>query len=298
MKKFVALLFSALLLGTAGIKSQTTDKPILRIGLIADIQYSNAESVAAKEYSKSLVKLEEAVKQINEKEVLFTLNLGDLTDRNPAELDDVMKGLKNLDKKAYNTPGNHDYKGIVDNNMMFKKMGMPDEYYSFAKNKWRFILLNTNEVASYANIEASNKAQELKDMQTSIAEREGKNDKPYNGGISKRQMEWLKDQLAQAEKKKENVVIGTHHPLYPESSLTALNATEILEVLAKSPAVKLVVSGHNHAGAFDTYEGIPCLTVKGMLEAENNAFAVAEFYENRIVVQGFGDMKDVTMEVR
>lgn len=298
MKRLVTLLSSVLLLSTTHVIAQTASEPILRMGVIADTQYGDCDSQKERHYRKSLDKLDEAVKDLNGKDVQFTLHMGDLVDRNPLELATVMDGLKKLSKKVYITPGNHDYKGIVDNNMLFKRLGMPAEYYSVSKKKWRIIFLNTNEVASYANVEASNKAVELKAMQDSIDAQGGNNNKPYNGGISKRQIEWLKSELAQAEKKKEFVIVCTHHPLYPESELNALNDKEILDILQESKLVKLVLSGHNHAGGFGIYKDLPCITLAGMVETDSNAYGILDVYENKFVLQGVGRLENREVGIR
>lgn len=291
MNKIVKLLFIILLTSSASyLQSQTSSVPILRFGLIADTQYANADTKGKRFYRESIPKLEEAIADLNEQNVDFTINLGDLADRSPKDLDVVMLNLKKLKNKVYITTGNHDYNGFIDNNMLFKKLGMPAEYYTFAKKKWRFIMLNTNEVASYANIEASNKEKELAAMKDSIAARGRDNASPYNGGIGKLQMAWFKDQLDKAAKKNENVIVCTHHPLYPEFALTALNDKEILDVIAEYKNVKLILSGHHHAGKFAMFNDIPAVTVEGMIETETNAYGTVEIYEDKIVMIGKGRM--------
>lgn len=287
MKLFTSILASFLLFCTLQVAANT---PIVRFGLVADTQYADVAPRGNRYYNISLKKLQEAIDNFNDERVDFAINLGDMIDRNPADLDLVMNIHNNLKGKLYAIPGNHDYSGFVDNNMLFKKLKMPAEYYSFTRKKWRFIMLNTNEVASYANIEASNKEKELAAMKDSIESRGRNNFQTYNGGISKMQMLWLLDQLTQAEKKGENVIVCTHHPLYPETELTALNDKEILETLTAFTSVKLVLSGHHHVGGFGTYEGIPCVTAEGMLETEDNAYGIVEIYEDKILILGKGRM--------
>lgn len=293
MKKTFKILFASLLLFcSVQIAAQT---PIIRFGVVADIQYADADPKRDNFYRSSVQKLDTAITHFNDEMVDFTVTLGDMIDRNPFDIDLIMKQLKGLNKKVYNIPGNHDYSGFVDNNMMFKKLKMPAEYYTFAQKKWRFIMLNTNEVASYANIEASNKEKELAAIKDSIEVQGRTNAHPWNGGISNMQMLWLLEELTKAEKKGENVIVCTHHPLYPASELTALNDKEILETLSQFKNIKLVLSGHDHKGGFGTFEHIPCVTIEGMLETETNSYGIVEVFEDKIVIKGEGRLTSRTI---
>ena len=84
------------------------------------------------------------------------------------DLDSVLICLKHLNKKIFHTTGNHDYKGITDNKVLYKKLKMPSEYYSFMKKNWVFVFLNTNEIAAYSNVVGTAKEQELLRIQNQI----------------------------------------------------------------------------------------------------------------------------------
>lgn len=263
--------------------------PLIRVGIIADIQYGDLDAKGTRFYRNSLGKLESCIADLNRREVHFTLNLGDLTDRNPADLQPVLDRLKALDRKVYNITGNHDYVDVSNNKALYRQLDMPREYYAFKQGKWLFVMLNTNEVASYANIAGTSNEKELAKMLERIREDARSNDKDWNGGISARQMKWLKKLLGKAEKKQENVLIFSHHPLYPAKEFTALNDKEILQALSAFSCVKGVISGHHHVGAFDTWQQIPCITTEGMIETEDtNAYAVLDIYEDRVVLTGIG----------
>lgn len=139
---------------------------------------------------------------LNSEKVDFTINLGDLTDRNPDDLDPVISLLGGLTKPVYNTTGNHDYVGIKDNDTLYKKLGMPAAYYSFEHADWVFVMLNTNEVASYSAIAGIKKEEELAGMLERIKKDGRNNGQTWNGGIGKQQMKWLTDVLKNARKKK------------------------------------------------------------------------------------------------
>ena len=84
-------------------------------------------------------------------------------------------------------------------------------------------------LSAYANVKGTEKEQELAEMLEHIKQIGGKQAHRWNGGISKKQMTWLNNLLAECEEKGYNALIFTHHPLYPQSEFTALNNMEILD---------------------------------------------------------------------
>ncbi len=93
------------------------------------------------------------------------------------------------------------------------------------------------------------------------------------------------------------MLIFCHHPLWPESGLTALNNLEILDTIDNRSCVKAVFCGHHHPGDFAYHGDIPVITVEGMVETENeNAFGVVELRGDRITVKGTGRMSSREFE--
>jgi beta-galactosidase len=272
--------------------SAQENKPLFQFGLIADIQYADCDPAGSRFYRNSLRKLEEAVDHFNKQKVGFTINLGDVIDRNFGDFDSVLICLNHLKNKVYNTTGNHDYNGITDNQILYKKLGMTSGYYAFDENNWVFIMLNTNEIADYANIAGTEKEQELSVMLNQIKLSGGRQGASWNGGISKKQLQWLNDQLAEIEKSNSKALVFSHHPLYPESEFTALNNSEILNVISNYSCVKAIFSGHHHTGSFAYFKGIPVVTVEGMIETEiDNSFGIVKIYHDKIVLEGKGRMR-------
>ncbi|MDR6785529.1 manganese-dependent ADP-ribose/CDP-alcohol diphosphatase [Pedobacter africanus] len=295
----LTLFFIVLAITTDSFISKTQQsKPIIRIGLIADIQYADVESRGTRYYRNSLKKLRECVNDLNKQKVQFSLNLGDVIDRNPKDLDSVLSILKGLKKRIYTTTGNHDYHGITDNQFLYEKLDMPAEYYSFKQKDWLFIMLNTNEVASYANIAGTWKEKELTAMVDSIKQAKGVNAQEYNGGISSRQLQWLDNLLAKAQAKRHKVLIFSHHPLDFSRGFTALNSQEILKVIAKYSCIKALFAGHHHSGDFGYHSTIPCITLEGMVEtSDKNAYGILEIYSNGFEVKGVGRTKSYKFQI-
>ncbi len=260
----------------------------LKFGVIADIQYCDAASSGSRYYRNSLQKLEEAVEELNAEGVRFTVNLGDLVDRDASRnLEPVLARLAKLENGVYNTTGNHDYGDVQDNGWLYGMLGMPASYYAFSEGGWRFIVLNTNEIASYSNMRNGS---ELTLMLRKIKYENRPNGADYNGGVGAKQRRWLERELKKAERREMNVLLFSHHPLCGVRGLTALDDVEVLELLSRySTIVRGVISGHHHSGAFEVRGGIPFITTEGMVETEDaNAYGVVSVYPDRIEFEGRG----------
>ena len=81
-----------------------------------------------------------------------------------------MSSLAHLNNEIYHITGNHDYKEVTDNSVLYRQLSMPSEYYSFKKQNWVFIMLNTNEVSAYANVTGTEKENKPTDGMEESAE--------------------------------------------------------------------------------------------------------------------------------
>lgn len=271
--------------------SAQNDTLLLRFGVFADVQYADCPPSIGRYYRKALFKMDTCLHVFNEQSVEFAINLGDIIDRDIRDLDKVLQHTKVLRSPIYHLTGNHDYKykeGTKDS-VLYHRLQMPSPYYSFRKGKWTFVMLNTNEISNYANKGDIEKGKELKEMLERIRNTGSKQAYNWNGGISKKQMQWLDSLLTVHEKGKLPVIVCTHHPLYPFDEFTALNNEQILQTLARYSCVKLVLSGHHHAGAFGYYQGIPMITMEGIVETEKqNAYSIIEITQDSIRLRGYG----------
>lgn len=267
------------------------EKPVIRFGVIADIQYCDCDTRGKRYYREALQKLDQCVDQLNSEKVQFTVNLGDLVDRDtPRNLDPVLSRLNKLNATVYNLTGNHDYENI-DNEQLYALLNMPSEYYSFQQAGWRFVMLNTNEIASYSNVKDTWKEKELKEMKNNVRKTTGQDAADYNGGVSSKQLQWLQQLLEKSKDSDEKILIFSHHPLGCVKGLTALNDQDIVSMASKFSCVKALIAGHHHDGAFCEVESLPSVVAEGMIETEDqNAYGIIELFPDKLVLQGYERM--------
>lgn len=268
----------------------------LHIGLIADPQYADKDDAGNRHYRASLAKLDSAIDHFNQLPVDFTVVMGDLIDESPDDLPPVLQRLYNLQTPVYKLLGNHDYSDAPDKKNVYRAFDMEAPYYTFEKENWVFVVLNTNEIAEYSTDAGTPPYREWEVLQKQLQAEDRKNARPYNGGISAKQLQWLEKQLEQATRSFKNIILFTHSPLLPENGLEALNNREILAVIEQYPNVRAVISGHHHPGEFAVYKGIPIITLEGMVETDQNAFGVLQLSPHQIEIVGKGRLTSRTFK--
>ncbi len=294
--KFYSIVICFFLFTHVMVKGQQSI-PVLRFGVIADIQYADKDDHGSRFYRKSLEKMENCIANLNQEKLAFNVVFGDLVDQGPKDLPPVIELLNTLKANYQNVLGNHDYVNVNDREQIYQQFNMPSPYYAFEKANWMFIVLNTNEVSEYGSNIDSPFRKEWEELANSLKKDGRKNMLPWNGGISSIQLTWLENKLKKAQENKQNVLVFSHHPLFPETGYEALNNREILNVLDKYNHVKGIISGHHHTGNFAYYHKIPSITLEGMVEtASENAYGVIELYHNKIVLIGQGRMTSRTLD--
>lgn len=274
------------------IPAEQDQKPLFSFGIIADVQYCNCDPVETRFYRSSLSKLEEAVRSFKIDSPKFVVNLGDLIEKDFESYIPVFKILDTSGFKIYHLTGNHDY--AVE--ARFKKRIPPlqsdkDGYYSFNYGKFRFVVLNGNEISTYATNNNS-VIKEATDLITKLKNEGESNAIDWNGGISKKQLEWLTVQLNAAAQNNEFVFILCHFPVWPENEHNLLNYKEVLSILEKYSNIIAWFNGHNHLGNYGNFKLIHFVTLRGMVETEaDNSYALVEVYRNKIWIKGSGREK-------
>jgi len=274
-----------------GILEQS-QKPLFTFGIVADAQYCDCEPANGRFYRTAPGRLREAMTSFITDSVNFVINLGDLIDRGYESFKPMLNIFDSSGLKVYNLLGNHEY-SVEDKYK--KKLPLPlpskEGYYSFNHQNFRFIALNGNEISTYSTSSKAliGKANEYIGV---LKESGNVNAVEWNGGISPKQLGWLKIQLDDAKLKNEKVFILCHFPLHPENVHNLLNYKEVDSLLVNYDNIISCFSGHNHSGNYGNFNMIHFVNFKGMVESEHiNSYAIVEVYGNKIWIKGAGREK-------
>jgi manganese-dependent ADP-ribose/CDP-alcohol diphosphatase len=264
-------------------------KPIFSFGILADIQYADYDHMGTRYYRSSLNKLKEAVRSFKEDSVDFVINLGDMIDMDYVSYQPVIDIISSSGINTYSVSGNHDYSVAPElKSKIPVKPPSRKDYYSFIYEKFRFILLDGNEISTYK----SNNKKLIKEGEKYISELQKGGDENavyWNGGIGSNQLNWLGNELEDAKINSEKVFLICHFPILPNNIHNLLNYKQVLEVIGKYMNIIAWFNGHNHAGNYANLNNTHFVTFKGMVETEtSNSFAIVAVYNNKIWIKGFG----------
>ena len=293
MKQLLLSLIAIVIIQT----SYSQKESILRIGLVADPQYADKPTAGKRYYRESLWKLKEAIVTFNNNNVHFVQNLGDIIDMGWESYDSIIPVYQNLNPgiKNYHLLGNHDF--AVDSSHFVKlleTLSMPDYYYSYEKEGWRFIVLDATDYSYFSNSLHKHDTNQVNSYYDNTTGKS--NNYRWNSAIGKKQQDWLKQELDSARSLEQRVIVFSHMPLRPlDTSENLWNNEEIIEILEKSSNVVAFINGHNHAGNYVFKNGIHYITIFGMVDTIINSFGILEIYKNSLELRGYGNQKTFHM---
>jgi 3',5'-cyclic AMP phosphodiesterase CpdA len=260
------------------------------IGLVADAQYADVDDKGTRFYRKSLGKIADAVEHFNGRDLAFCAHLGDLIDREWRSFNEITRPLAASHHRWHHLLGNHDFDVLEALKAKVPgRLGLEARYRFFDHREFRFVILDTNDVSTYAHAAGSSEqiaaAAELKRLQVAKIRQA----KPWNGGIGAVQLAWFDRVCAEAGAARRKVIVLAHHPVAPHNDHNVWNSPAVLTALKNQPAVVAWCNGHNHAGHFADHAGVPCVTMHGMVEtAATTAFATVRILPDRLVIAGHG----------
>ncbi|MFC3040714.1 metallophosphoesterase [Virgibacillus xinjiangensis] len=291
----LAMVLAALIPG-GSVLANSGEKPKIEFGLVPDAQYCDCEVNGTRYYRDSVDKLMEAAQTFNEQDIDFTVQTGDLIDRNLSSFSTMLPIYNMIEAPKYHVLGNHDFPVTTDE--VVDLLDMPNQYYDFKYKNWRFVVLDTNDLSLYANPEGSEKYKQAEAMYDSLVEDGAVNAQTWNGGLGNEQLSWLREVLSKAAKTNEKVVVIGHKPVYPENNHNVWNDEEVVEALEASGNVVAYFNGHNHAGNYAMKNGIHYVTLQGMVETKDtNSYSIVQVYKDRLEIDGYGREADRVLNI-
>lgn len=237
----------------------------VRFAVVADIQYADRDTAGERHFRQSLNGLEQFVQTTNVQKPDFAIELGDIIDGGPdaaRELDSILAVYHRLDCPKYYVLGNHEFAGL-SRDVVLAKLKLEKGYYAFDRGTFRFVVLDTVELSAPGDAAAG-------------------------------QLSWLDRQLADAARRKMDVIVFGHYPPLPESgSFLAGNARAVCERLEKYGCVRAYLCGHYHAGGYVNQNGVHYLTLPAMVDTpDGRTWAMMTLYPDRLDIQGTGKIKN------
>ena len=267
-------------------------KPLFSFGIVADPQYANADPRPdmGRYYAESPKKLSEAVAAFNEEDLAFVVTLGDIIDRGFDNFDAILSVYDGLRHPSVLLPGNHDFSVAPELlTAIHARLGMPAPWHDFAIGNVRFVVLDGNEVSLFAPPPGDPRRALAQERLKRLQEAGAINAQDWNASLSDEQFEWLRNVLQKSDAAGEKVVVLCHYPLYPENAHNMWDAPRILDLLGAHSSAIAWFNGHNHEGNYGMLGNTHFVNFKGMVDTpDQNTFAIADVFEDRIFIRGFG----------
>ncbi len=229
---------------TSATRQPEVAKPLL-FGVLTDVHVSGH-----KDYRGALGKLEKCVADLNQRDLAFVIQLGDIINGRGAEsvtdLDQALSAYGKLTAPAYHVVGNHCLS--AGGQTLMTKLGLQSFWYDFtvpSAKGWRFVVLG--------------------DVGT---------------GIGGEQLKWFRSTLAKASKAGERVIVFCHYPMRQGA---------VQQAIDESGCVVAWINGHWHPGRYEVKNGVHYVNLRAMVTAPHSAYAVMELSPNEITETGFGD---------
>lgn len=279
--------------------SSAQSGPLFRFGIIADPQYAPVAPNRTRYYANSLWKVSEAIDTLNNEDLKFVATLGDIIDRHWESYAHILPLYDKLRHERFFVLGNHDYEVSAEYlSSVVRTAGMPKAYYDFAGGGYRFVVIDGNDVTTFAPPRNDPRreiaAKRLADLKAKGAE----NAQTWNGSLSDEQFAWLETVVKKAQGAGEKVIVMGHYPVYPANEHNMWDSERIVALLTGAPNVVAYFCGHNHAGNFGEIGGKYFVNFRGMVEtAATTAYSVVEVHGDRIDIRGFGREENRSLRI-
>jgi manganese-dependent ADP-ribose/CDP-alcohol diphosphatase len=284
--------------------------PLLRIGLVADAQYADKDTVGNRRYRQAGEKLRAAIADFAGQKLDFVVDLGDLIDGNGAksmaEMQQMLALYATLKVPVYHIVGNHDL--VIGRATLLRAFdlttgspvltdaphlasdghGVPQPLAAGPDASDRPLTPASPNAGYYEWRAAGWRFIALDAMEISTLGPLGPEEKAlaqewlarhpdlqtYNGALTARQLAWLADRLEDAGRCGERVIVFSHLPTAIAASsrhIVPWNYEELEAVIATPGHVAAYIAGHHHPGGYAYYRGTHHLTMPGLVEAPEDS---------------------------
>ncbi len=282
------------LMGQTQVENSVDEGPLLRIGLLADIQYCDCETAGTRQYRLSLGKLEEAVKEFLAEKVDLTVVLGDLIDRDLASFKAVDERLEPLKPDVIIVPGNHDFAvgtGREADRTRAELHALCPAVSTLAGIRMLFLNGMANSIEAWPV--GSLKRKKGTETFTRLKSEGAPNAQEWNGGLGKKQLNWVDRQVRKSNKSDQKLFIFCHFPALPGDVHSLWDTPELLRILEQAQEPVVYLCGHNHAGGDHQIGNLRLINLRGMVEQTTNAFGILEFRPDEYSLRGFGRQESI-----
>lgn len=273
-----------------------------RFGVVADPQFApvvpNLKS--NRYYGNSLWKLSEAVAEFNKHDDLaFVVTLGDIIDRHWESYAHILPVYDTLRHRKVFLLGNHDFEVAGDYlRSVVRTAGMPAAYYDFAVNGVRFVVLDGNDLSTFAPPADDPRRALAEERLGALTAAGAENAQTWNGSFTEDQFAWLDGRMRAARDAGERVIALCHWPVYPANQHNLWDSERVVDLLSGYPNFIAWFNGHNHAGNYGEVAGKHFLNFKGMVDTpDNTAYAIVSVHPDRIEIEGFGREESRTLSL-
>lgn len=311
---------------------KTAAVPLLRFGVISDIQYADIPDGHSfhgvpRYYRNALLSLKRAVGAWRQQgDLQFAVHFGDILDgfqpkdQSLQALTALLSEFEELGRPTYHLIGNHCLYNL-ERPILNDKLGLGHgcstgvSYYSIQPHpRLRIVFADGYDVSvlgwppghpsheAAVALLAQRNPNDNKNMTVGL---KGPDQRfvQFGGGASARQLEWIRSQILEAERMEQKVLVCCHLTFCPgacPNPCLLWNYNEMLEVLrSTAPGVVVaVMSGHTHQNGYVLDEfGIHHVVLPAVLETPpgRDCFGHVEVYEHGLELHGVDTMMSLSL---
>lgn len=296
--------------------SHDSERVQASLGVLADVQYGDKPNLTVdhrvRYYRDAKFKLTHALQYFLEAHktcpLRGVLHLGDIVDANWCEertLGDFEAILRELEELGDSIPqwhviGNHclDVGRPYLTQRLFGGQHSLAYYEAQLSEEWRLCVLDTTEVG----VDGATSAHRAHARQWQSQNWRRPEGQHWNSMPGDEQMEWLRGRILASRAEGKHMVVAGHHPvnvLAADASHVAWEHERLCSLFEENcDVVKAYFAGHWHCGGYVYANGVHHVTWVAVVEAWDNAFAVVDFYSDRISIKGHGAMFDAELPIR